>query len=143
MSRQQVPFSRYKPKKLNDAAWRALVEAWENGLSDREAAFYVEKNTGTPLSSTEIQEICVDNPETGELRAMLLSDLLTASKMTIAKSIKKGDVRTAKWYAERKGADEFSTKQAVALEGAVVELSIEDKRKAAQEFVEQMKQNGE
>ena len=79
-----------------------------NGLSDREAAF----------------------------RASREGDLISTAKMTVSKSLKKGDIKTAKWYLERKAADEFSTKSAVAFEGGVIELSLEEKEKALKELVE-------
>ena len=43
---------------------------------------------------------------------------------------------SAEWYLERKAADEFSTKSAVAFEGAVVELSLEEKEEALKRLVE-------
>lgn len=142
MSRQSIKYPKYKPNNINDLTWRALIEAWENGLSDREAAFHVQKKGGT-LTAEDIQTLIVDNPELGELKVALASDLLSLAKGTIAEALREGDIKTAKWYAERKGADEFSTKQAVALEGAVIELSIEEKRQATKDYIESMKQNGE
>lgn len=144
MSRQQVPFIKFKPNELNDATWRALIEAWSNGFSDREAAFYVCKQNGaSDMTAQEIMELKVKHPDVGDLEVSLKSDLLAMSKMTIADALREGDIKTAKWYAERKGADEFSTKQAVALEGAVIELSIEDKEKALKEMVEKFEADGE
>lgn len=143
MSRQSVPFIKFKPSELNDATWRALTEAWGNGLSDRETAFYVCKKDGaTDMTAQEIRELKDKYPDVADLEVSLKSDLLAMSKMTIADALREGDIKTAKWYAERKGADEFSTKQAVALEGAVIELSIEEKRQATKEYIEKMK-NGE
>ena len=43
----------------------------------------------------------------------------------------------------RQAADEFSTKQAVAFEGAVVELSLEEKERRLQELVENAMKDGE
>ena len=143
MSRQSVPFIKFKPSELNDATWRALTEAWGNGFSDRETAFYVCKKDGAAdMTAQEIRELKDKYPDVADLEVSLKSDLLAMSKMTIADALREGDIKTAKWYAERKGPDEFSTKQAVALEGAVIELSIEEKRQATQEYIEQMK-NGE
>lgn len=143
MSRQQVPFIKFKPSELNDATWRALTEAWGNGLSDRETAFYVCKQNGaTDMTAEDVRELKNKYPDVADLEVSLKSDLLAMSKMTIADAIRDNDLSTAKWYAERKGGDEFSTKQAVALEGAVATLSIEEKRQATKEYIEQMK-NGE
>ena len=130
-------FMNKKPKKVDASVWETVVEAWENGLSDNEAAFRVQKLLGIDLKASEIREWCKEYPEVGELRASLKNDLLTSAKLTIAETLRdpksKERVKTARWYAERKGADEFSTKQAVAFEGAVVELSLEEKQKMLEE----------
>lgn len=143
MSEQKMKFEKYRPEKVNEAAWNILVGSWENGLSDREASFRLAKDAeATQFSAEEIHKLTKDYPEVGELRAMLLSDLLSSAKITVADSLRDGDIRTAKWYLERKAADEFSTKQAVAFEGAVIELSLEEKEKAAKEYIEKF-ENGE
>lgn len=131
-----------KPKEIHDASWSAIVEAWENGLSDREAAFRATRLGLDEIKADDIRKWCKDDPEMGELRANLHSDLLSSAKLAVAGSLREGDVKTAKWYLERKAADEFSTKQAVAFEGAVVELSLEEKEKALKEMMEQF-HNGE
>ena len=94
------------------------------------------------MTAEDIRTLLHDNPDLEDLKVSLASDLLSMAKGTIAEALREGDIKTAKWYAERKGADEFSTKQAVALEGAVIELSIEEKRKATKDYIESMK-NGE
>ena len=133
-------FIELKPKNVDTAAWEIVIEAWENGLSDREAAFRVSKITGKMLKASDIQTWYKDNPEIAELRANLMNELLASAKLTIAETLRdpgnKERVKTARWYAERKGADEFSTKQAVAFEGAVIELSLEEKEKKLKELVD-------
>lgn len=131
-----MAFDKLKPKKLNDAAWEAIIEAWENGLSDREASFRASKISGQDITADDLRKWCKDDPELGELRANLLSDLLSEAKLTVADALRGKDTRTARWYLERKAADEFSTKQAVAFEGAVVELSLEEKERRLKELVE-------
>ena len=130
-------FLNKKPEKVAAEVWEKVVEAWENGLSDNEAAFRVQKLLGIDLKAGEIRQWCKDYPEVGELRACLQNDLLTDAKLTIAETLRDKDnkerIKTARWYAERKGADEFSTKSAVAFEGAVVELSLEEKQKLLEE----------
>ena len=143
MSRQKTRFLKYKPNGIKDATWRIVLEAWENGLSDREAAFRASKSSDADdIEADTIRLWCKNNPEIAELRANLQSDLLSSAKITVADALKEGDVKTAKWYLERKAADEFSTKQAVALENAVVTLSLEEKEKALQELVDNF-DNGE
>lgn len=137
MSEVKVRFAKLKPSKLSDAAWGYLVEAWENGLSDREAAFYVSKHAECEeITAEDIQRWFKENPEVKELKVNLHTDLLSEAKITVADSLKERDIKTAKWYLERKGADEFSTKQAVAFEGAVIELSLEEKEKKLKEMVD-------
>ena len=141
-------FIELKPKNVDTAAWGIVIEAWENGLSDREAAFRVSKITGKMLKASDIQTWYKDNPEIAELRANLMNELLASAKLTIAETLRDPDnkerIKTARWYAERKGADEFSTKQAVAFEGAVVELSLDEKEKALKEkMAEFFGENGE
>ena len=152
MSRQKVPFVKLKPKGIKDATWRLLIEAWENGLSDREASFRIQKRNAEyddadDITAEDIRVWCKNDPELGELRANLMSDLLSSAKLTVADTLKNGKgrdaIQTARWYLERKAADEFSTKQAVAFEGAVVELSLEEKEKALKEMMEKFHSNGE
>ena len=64
------------------------------------------------------------------------------AKLNVSQAIRAGKTKVAQWYLERKASDEFSTKSAVAFEGAVVELSLEDKEKALKELVETF-DNGE
>lgn len=140
-------FLNKKPEKVAAEVWEIVVEAWENGLSDNEAAFRVQKFLGIDLKAREIREWCKDYPEVGELRACLQSELLTDAKLTIAETLRdknsKERIKTARWYAERKGADEFSTKQAVAFEGAVVELSLEEKEQMLKKGMEEFFNDGE
>ena len=146
MSRHKVRFSKLKPNGIKDATWGYVIEAWENGLSDREAAFFASKNEDSDeITADDVRLWCKDDPEVGELRANLQSGLLSKAKIKIAESLDSDDreaIRTARWYLERKAADEFSTKQAVAFEGAVVELSLDEKEKALKEMMEQF-HNGE
>ena len=59
--------------------------------------------------------------------------------MVVSEAIKAGKYKVAQWYLERKAADEFSTKSAVAFEGAVVELSLDEKEQALKDLVETFK----
>lgn len=137
-----IPYASFKPKDVDDATWKSVIEAWENGLSDREACFRASKHNET-ITLEEIKGWLKANPKLAELKTMLESDLRSVAKDTVATSLREGDVKTAKWYLERKAADEFSTKQAVAFEGAVIELSIEDKEKALKDMVEKFEGDGE
>ena len=138
-----MAFDSIRPKELNEVAWEAIIEAWENGLSDREAAFRASKKSGQEVTADDLRKWCKENPELGELRANLQSDLLSEAKLTVADALRNKDTRTARWYLERKASDEFSTKQAVAFEGAVVELSLEEKERRLKELVENALTDGE
>ena len=136
-------FAKLKPENVTPLTWELVVNAWENGLSDREAAFYASLKGDMEITAEDIRTWIHDDPEIGELKANLHSALLSEAKMTIADSLRDRDIKTAKWYAERKGADEFSTKQAVAFEGAIVELSMEEKEAKMKELLEGFEIDGE
>ncbi len=142
MSRQKTAYAYLKPKEIKDATWRAVIEAWENGLSDREAAFRASKY-GETTTVTDIKAWIKDNPEIGELKAMLESDLRSAAKLTVADALREGDVKTAKWYLERKAADEFSTKASIEFENAVVALTLDEKEDALKRMIENFESNDE
>lgn len=140
MSRQKTAYAGLKPKNVKDATWRAVIEAWENGLSDREAAFRASKY-GEYTTVTDIKTWIRDNPDIGEVKAMLESDLRSAAKQTVADALREGDVKTAKWYLERKAADEFSTKASIEFENAVVALTLDEKENALKQYVENFESN--
>jgi len=137
MARSKVPYIGLKPSELTETQWRIVVDAWENGLSDREASFRVTKESKFPLKESELRKILKDRPEVAELRDFLHSDIISQAKLNIREKIKEGDIATSKWYLERKNADEFSTKAAVAFEGAITDLSIEEKEKKLAEYMKQ------
>lgn len=136
MPRKKVPYKHLKPKNVPDEVWISVVEVWENGLSDREAALIVSKRTGIMIKASEISSWRKNNPEIDELKAFLEVSLRAEAKGNISKAIKKGQTKVSQWYLERKAADEFSTKSAVAFEGAIVELSLEEKEKKLNELME-------
>ena len=139
MSTKKIPYKNIKPKSVDDDVWFYVVEAWENGLSDREAAYYASKKTGIMVKPSDITSWKKANPEVGELQAFIEVYLRSESKLVIADAIKSGKHKVAQWYLERKAADEFSTKSAVAFEGAVIELSLEEKEKALKDMMETFK----
>lgn len=136
MSTSKVPYSHLKPKDVDAEVWSVVVEAWENGLSDREASLYVSKQLGIYLKASEITRWRKDNPEVAELKEFLDQSMRMEAKLTVNEAIKSRRVKSAEWYLERKATDEFSTKSAIAFEGAVVELSLEEKEEALKRLVE-------
>lgn len=137
MSTKKVPYRNLKPKDVDDEVWTSVVKAWENGLSDREAALLASRNTDTMLKASDIAKWKKENPDIAELQAFLEVAVRTDAKLNISEAIRAGKTKVAQWYLERKAADEFSTKSAVAFEGAVVELTLEEKEKALKNLVEQ------
>lgn len=137
-----IPYKKLKPNNVDDKVWTTVVEAWENGLSDREAALMASRNTDEMVKASEIARWKKDNPDIAELQAFLEVSLRADAKLNIKDAIKSGKTKVSQWYLERKAADEFSTKSAVAFEGAVIELSLEEKEKALKDLVENFS-NGE
>ena len=137
MSTKKVPYSNLKPKSVDAEVWTVVVEAWENGLSDREASLLVSRKTDKYVKASEIAQWKKDNPDIAELQAFLEVAVRADAKLNVSEAIRSGKTRVAQWYLERKAADEFSTKSAVAFEGAVTELSLEEKEKALKDLVEQ------
>ena len=137
-----LPYAGFKPKKVKDEVWRAVISAWENGLTDREAAFRASKYTDTPLTADDIRAWKKENPQISELCEMLKDDIKATAKTNVKKFLDAGDDKMSRWYLEHKCPEEFSTKSAVAFEGAVIELSLEEKEKALKDLVETFS-NGE
>ena len=136
MSTEKIPYKKLKPNNVANEVWKTVVEAWENGLSDREAALMASRNSDEMIKASDIAMWKKKNPEIAELQAFLEVSLRADAKLNIKDAIKAGKTKVSQWYLERKAADEFSTKSAVAFEGAVVELSLEEKEKALKELVE-------
>lgn len=135
--RKSIPYKGLKPNNVSDDVWTAVIEAWENGLSDREASFRASRDTEKPLTASEIKQWKKDNRDIADLCEMLKDDLKSIAKINAAKGLRAGDDKYTRWYLEHKCPEEFSTKSAVAFEGAVIELSLEEKEKALKDLVEQ------
>lgn len=136
MSNKKVPYKAIKPKNMPDKAWTEIITAWENGLSDREASFRASREADVYITETELKELVASDPRIADIRDFLHTDIVSQAKLNIAQSLREGSVSTSKWYLERKAADEFSTKAAVAFEGAVVELTMEEKQKEIDKLLE-------
>lgn len=137
MARVKTPYIKFKPKEINELTWRIIVEAWENGLSHREVSLRLRKTENANyLTAKQIQEMTIKYPEVGELFSALQLELNMAAKLAVAESVKDGDVKTAKWYLERRAPEEFSTKSSVQFENAVIEVSVKDKEEALKQMIE-------
>lgn len=142
MSRAKVPYIGIKPPNVREKVWIAVVDAWENGLSDREASFRASRDSGIFIKESEIKQWRKDYPDVDALRDFLHSDITSNAKLVIREAIREGSVSTSKWYLERKAPDEFSSKSAIAFEGAAVELSMEDKKEKMAEFMDGIVSDG-
>lgn len=136
MAKAKVPFLKLKPRGLKIVTWQIILNAWENGLSDREAAFLASKDGTAYVTEEDVKGWLADNADIASLKDFLQSDLLSNAKLNIADNIRDGNVATSKWYLERKAPDEFSSKAAVAFEGAVVGLTMEEKQAEIDKLLE-------
>ena len=127
-----------KPKDVDENIWCAVIGAWKNGLSDREAAFRASADTEVQITASDIKKWKKENPDIAELCEMLKDDLKATAKTNIAKLLKAEDDKTSRWYLEHKCPEEFSTKSAVAFENAVT-VSLSEKEAALRELVESYK----
>lgn len=118
-----------KPCNMEQDAWDTLVEAWENGLSNKEASLLIMRNCRLYITGKAIETMCEENPEIAMLRASLLDGLIAQAKMNVAEKLKEGDIVTSKWYLEKKKASEFSSKGSQAFEKGVDDLSLEEKQR--------------
>lgn len=136
MSRQKTPYSGLRPKGINEAAWREIISSWEDGLSDREAAFRASRDSGIYITEAELKEIVATDDAVASLREFLQSDVISMAKKNIAGSIREGNITTSRWLLERKAPNEYSTKASVAFEGAVVGLTMEEKQAEMDKFLD-------
>lgn len=136
MAKAKVPFLKLKPRGLKIVTWQIILNAWENGLSDREAAFLASKDGTAYVTEEDVKGWLAENADIASLKDFLQSDLLSNAKLNIADNIRNGNVATSKWYLERKAPDEFSSKAAVAFEGAVVGLTMEEKQAEIDKLLE-------
>lgn len=127
-----------KPKEVEEKVWKAVIAAWKNGLSDREAAFRASEYSEVQVTASDIKKWKKENPDIAELCEMLKDDLKATAKTNIANLLKAEDDKTSRWYLEHKCPEEFSTKSAVAFENAVT-VSLSDKEAALKELVEQFR----
>lgn len=135
-TKKEIKYRAYKPEGMPDKAWEAIIESWENGLSDREASFRASREDGFYITEAAIKELVDGSKRIRDLRDFLHSGLVAQAKINIADAIREGSISTTKWYLERKAPEEFSSKAAVALEGAVIQVSMEEKQAEMDKFLE-------
>ena len=139
---EQAEYLAYKPEELSKAAWKEIIDAWKDGLSDREASFRASRAEGDLITEAELKEFVASHPEVADLRDYLHSDVLMMAKENIANSIREGSVSTAKWLLERKAANEYSTKASVNFENAVIGLTMAEKEEEMEKFLDSFMPEG-
>lgn len=135
MPKPKAEYGGLKPPLMKIAVWNRIIEAWRNGMSDREAAFYASEISSVHIKESDLKEMMEENPEIEDLRNNLQDSLMSKAKLNVAEAIDGKNMAMTRWLLERKRADEYSTKSAVAFEGAVVELTIEEKKKKLDEMM--------
>lgn len=135
-----MKYEAIKPSEVDNIIWEIVIDAWENGLSDREACFRVLKQTGRELTPANIRQWYVKHPKVHDLRDMLRDQIVTSARLVVKESVEKDkNEKTARWVLEHLKPDEFSTKASVAFERAAIEISVEDKEESMKKFMEQFK----
>lgn len=132
-----VKYGSMKPGGMPEEAWEAVIEAWENGLSDREASFRASKYSGVFIKESDIQEMVKGDADIAQLKDFLHADITSQARLNIVDEIRDGNVAISKWYLERKAPEEFSSKAALELAGSVVGVSVEDKQEEMERFLRQ------
>ena len=87
---------------MTDLTLSKLKEGFAQGFSVNNACIWAD------ISQSTYFEYCKKNPQFSEHCKSLQKKPLIKSILVINKSLNDGDVSTAKWYAERKGKEEFS-----------------------------------
>jgi outer membrane cobalamin receptor len=109
-----------RPTVMTEEVVGKLELLFAKGLSDREACLIANIHPST------LYDYCNINPEFAERKELLKEQVKTQAKLNVAEAIENKDVDLSKWYLERKGKDEFSTKQEIKADvDADVTINIE------------------
>ena len=94
-----------RPTVMTEQVLQKLEDEFKKGHSDEEACLIA----GIAMSS--LYNYQKEHPEFLEKKRILKTHPSSLAREIIYEALTKGDRDTAKWYAERKMKDEFSTKQ--------------------------------
>jgi hypothetical protein len=94
-----------RPTIMTDSTLAKLKEGFAQGFSVRNACIWAD------IGQDTYYDYCKKFPEFSDQCKTLQQKPLIKSILVINKALNEGDVSTAKWYAERKAKDEFSTRQ--------------------------------
>lgn len=98
-------------EKIKELDWYFSI--W---LTDEEACLMAN------IWRTCFYDYCSKNPEYKERKEILKRKPLIKAKSNIVKELNEQNIDVSKWYAERKGKDEFSLKQEVDQKTTVTEI---------------------
>lgn len=109
-----------RPTAMTPETINKLKEGFAQGFSVRNACIWAD------ISQDTYFNYCKKNSRFSEQCKTLQQKPLIKSILVINKALNDGDVNTAKWYAERKAKDEFSTRtEQTAKDGeALVPINI-------------------
>ena len=108
-----------KDRIITEPTVRQFDEAFMMGMTDREACLYVGVAYSTFTSWLDRNEEYRTRKEELKLHPKLLV------KKTLYGSLKKNEIDTAKWYAERKMKDEgFNAKQEIDLTSNITLMTV-------------------
>lgn len=115
-------------KEIKDAK-ALLMSAWSVGAPQD----LVEAACG--LSAEDIEQIRKQDPYLRDYQKNQMALLIVQAETNIGQDVKKGNVNTSKWVAERLDP-KYSKKSDVSVKGEPVVVSVEDKEKAITEMME-------
>lgn len=119
---------RMTAKEIKDAKL-LLMSAWSVGAPQD----LVEAACG--LSAEDIEQLKKQDPYLTDYQKNQMALLIVQAETNISQSVKKGNVNTSKWVAERLDP-KYSKKSDVSVKGEPVVVSVEDKEKAITEMME-------
>lgn len=107
-----------RPTVITESVLLKLEQGFMYGFSDREACLYAN------VSPSALYTYCDKHPEFKERKEQLKDQPKIQAKINVMKSMIGGDVKTSKWYLERKAREEFGDHQ--VLEHTASNITIVD-----------------
>lgn len=98
-----------RPTVMTEETLRKLEEAFLIGATDKEACLVAG------ISEPALYAYCNNNPGYKERKEALKDSPKYKARKNIVEAINAKDIDTSKWYAERKGKNEFSTRTDLSL----------------------------
>lgn len=115
-------------KEVRDAKM-LLMSAWSVGAPEELVV------AACGLSAEDIEQVKRQDPALEDYQKNQMALLIVQAEQNISQSVKKGNVNTSKWVAERLDP-KYSKKSDVAVKGEPVVVSVEEKEQAISEMME-------